>query len=132
MPRALRPFVFGWPGDRGFGERLIRAVLSGKKTATSGPAKDPEDRGVRAGQTVALTDMNGKVRGRLRVTRVQLKRWGDFDETLARQEGTTLARLRAGMRTANGSLPPSEPMRVIHFRLLKAPARRLNPVVRPA
>lgn len=119
MPRPLKPFAFGWKGDRGFGERLIRAILTGKKTATSGPAKDPEDRGVRAGQTVALTDKNGVVRGTLRITRVQVKEWGKFDETLARQEGTTLRRLKAGMRVANGDLPASEPMRVIHFRLRK-------------
>lgn len=121
MPeRKPRPFAFGWEGDGGFGERLIQAILAGAKTATSAPAGDPEDAGVSAGDLLDLVDQSGASRGLLEATRVELRDFGSFDETLAACEGTNLRSLREGTRFANGrAIPDDEPMRVIYFRLVE-------------
>lgn len=118
--RKARPFVFGWDGDGGFGEGLLQAILTGKKTATSAPAGDPEDADVAAGDLLELVDKAGNSRGLLEATRVEIREFGSFDEALAACEGTDLGSLREGTRFANGrSISDDEPMRVIYFKLLE-------------
>lgn len=121
MERArAKPFVFGWEGDGGLGHGLIRAVLAGEKTATSGPASDPEDADVEAGDLLELRDMEGRPRGLLLATAVELRSFASFDDALAAAEGATLEELRSGTAFANGrAIPPDETMRVIRFRLLE-------------
>lgn len=118
MVETLKRFRFGWFGDGGLGERLIQAIVSGQKTATSCPAYDPEDADVSAGNRLELTDKHGKVRAVLIATLVELRPLGSFDEALARQEGSSLQQLKESLRFANGrELGPEEEMRVIHFKL---------------
>lgn len=121
MPeKRAKRFVFGWHGDRGLGERLIQEVLSGRKTATSCPAYDPEDADVAAGDWLDLTDKDGRSRALLQVTAVEIRDYGSFDEALASREGATLAELAEGIRFANSRVPAAnEPMRVIYFKLLE-------------
>ena len=39
----MKRFRFGWYGDGGLGEKMIQAIMAGRKTATACPAYDPED-----------------------------------------------------------------------------------------
>jgi uncharacterized protein YhfF len=120
MVETAKRFKFGWFGDGGLGERLIQAILSGRKTATSCPAYDPEDAELLVGDKLDLVDKHGRSRGTLVVTRVELRPFGGFDEALAAAEGTTLHELLEATRFANGrQLRPDEEMRVIHFQLVQ-------------
>ncbi len=113
----VRKFRFGWFGDGGLGDRLIQAVLDGRKTATSCPIYDPEDAELKAGDLLELTDKTGAARGRLVVTRIEIRAFGDFDEELASKEGTTLAELRAHLVFANGrDIRAEEEMRIVYFK----------------
>lgn len=114
----MRIFKFGWFGDDNIGERLIQAILSGKKTATSCPAYDPEDADVQVGDALQLTDKYGKARGTLIVTGVEIRNFGDFDEALAAHEGTELKELQDSLHFANGrEIRPDEEMRIVYFKL---------------
>ena len=122
--KAVKNFKFGWYGDGGLGEKLIQAILSNKKTATSCPGYDPEDASLRVGDQLELTDKHGKVRAHLVVTRIELRPFGSFDENLAEREGTTLEELRKGTTFANGrEIRPEEEMRVIYFELIRTRIR---------
>jgi uncharacterized protein YhfF len=117
---TLKIFKFGWFGDGNLGERLIQKILSGEKSATSCPAYDPEDADLKVGDRLQLTDKHGKSRGILVVTGAEIRRFGDFDEELARKEGTTLKELQTATQFANGrEVPPDEDMRIIYFALTK-------------
>lgn len=119
MIATMKKFKFGWFGDGGLGERLIEAILSGRKSATSCPAYDPEDADVKTGDRLELTDKNGKVRGALIVTGIEFRTYDSFDEELARREATTLAELKESLKFANGrEIRPDEEMRVIYFELV--------------
>ena len=119
MVETAKTFKFGWFGDGGLGEQLIQAILSGRKTATSCPAYDPEDADLRVGDRLELTDKHGRARAQLVVTGIELRAWGGFDEALAAREGTTLSELREKMRFANGrEIRPEEEMRVVFFKLV--------------
>lgn len=123
----MKRFRFGWYGDNGLGERMIQAILMGRKSATACPAYDPEDSELRAGDELQLVDKHGAERGRLVVTLVELRRFDSFDQALADQEGVTLPELKEKMNFANGrKIRDDEEMCVVHFRLARAapgPAR---------
>ncbi|TBR21592.1 ASCH domain-containing protein [bacterium] len=115
--RPLRPYRIGWYGDDGLGERLIQAVLEGRKTATAAPSYDPEEGA--EGELLALVDKGGKRRGTLRITRVELRRFSDFDEPLAARLGAPLADIKAMTSFANSRpIGPDEEMRVTYFELV--------------
>lgn len=119
-PEASKPFRFGWYGDGNLGERLIEKILTGKKSATSCPAYDPEDAELRVGDKLELMDKTGKTRGLLVVTGTELRRFADFDQALADREGTTLKELQDSLQFANGrEITPDEEMRIIYFELIK-------------
>ena len=114
----MKRFRFGWYGDDGLGERMIKTILAGRKTATSCPAYDPEDADLKAEDELQLLDKHGTERGRLIVTYVEVRAFGTFDEALAEKEGVTLAELKDKMNFANGrQIREDEEMRVVHFRL---------------
>ena len=115
----MKTFKFGWFGDGNLGESLIQKILSGKKTASSCPAFDPEDAALRVGDLLQLTDKHGKARATLAVTEIELRCFSDFDEALAGREATTLAELKSSLQFANGrELRPDEEMRIIHFKVV--------------
>ena len=114
----MKRFRFGWYGDGGLGEKMIQAILSGRKTATACPAYDPEDSELKAGDELQLLDKHGSQRARLVVTQVEIRAFASFDEALAEKEGVTLAELKEKMNFANGrQIRGDEEMRVVHFRL---------------
>lgn len=117
----MKPFRFGWFGDGGLGERLILAILDGRKTATTCPAYDPEDAELKIGDVLQLTDKHGKSRGTLVVTNVELRPFKTFDDRLASRVGCTLGELVDNAKFANGrEMRPDEEMRVIHFEVVKS------------
>ncbi|MDE2491493.1 MAG: ASCH domain-containing protein [Elusimicrobia bacterium] len=117
---GMKRFRFGWYGDGGLGERMIQAILAGRKTATSCPAYDPEDADLKAGDELELVDKHGSVRGRLVVDGVEVRPYGSFDDALAAAEGVTLAELKEKLGFANGrAIRDDEEMRVVRFRLAK-------------
>lgn len=119
----MKRFRFGWYGDGGLGEKMISAILAGRKTATACPAYDPEDSELKADDELQLVDKHGNERARLVVTLVELRAFGTFDEALAREEGVALAELKEKMNFANGrSVRDDEEMRVVHFRVVRASA----------
>jgi len=113
----LRPYRIGWYGDDGLGERLIQAVLTGRKTATAAPSYDPEEGA--EGELLSLVDKGGKVRGTLRIVKVELRPFSGFDEALAAKLGAPLADIKAMTPFANSRpIGPDEEMRVTHFELV--------------
>ncbi|HAZ08237.1 MAG TPA: hypothetical protein DCZ01_06895 [Elusimicrobia bacterium] len=123
----MKRFRFGWYGDNGLGERMIQAILTGRKSATACPAYDPEDSALKAGDELQLVDKHGAERGRLVVTLVELRRFDSFDQALADKEGVTLSELKEKINFANGrQIRNDEEMCVVHFRVMRAmsgPAR---------
>ena len=114
----LRPYRIGWYGDDGLGERLILAVLDGRKTATAAPAYDPEEGS--EDELLSLVDKSGKKRGTLRITRVELRPFSAFDEALAAKLGAPLSDIKAMTSFANSRpIGPEEEMRVTYFELVK-------------
>ena len=119
----VKIYKFGWFGDGNLGERLISNILSGKKTASSCPAFDPEDAELKEGDFLQLTDKHGKARGTLVVTGTEIRCYGDFDSALAEREGTTLEELKASLQFANGrEIRPDEEMRIIYFKTTAGPS----------
>lgn len=116
--RSLRQYQVGWYGDNGLGEMFIQKILAGRKTATLGPAYDPEER--RVGESLHLVDKTGRRRGVIRVTAVEFFQWKDFNETHA-------ARLDLTVEQAKEYLPKylarevqaDDEMRLTCFELVK-------------
>ena len=116
----MKRFRFGWYGDGGLGEKMIQAILAGRKTATACPAYDPEDADLKVGDELQLVDKHGTVRAQLVVTIVELRSFGSFNEDLAQREGVTLPELKEKMNFANGrQIREEEEMRVVHFRVVQ-------------
>src|SRR5688572_3212994 len=88
----LRPYPVGWYGDNGFGESMIQKIVSGRKTATLGPAYDPDER--RIGECVELVDKAGRARAVIRIVAVELLSWRDLSEAHAARLGLTLEEIR--------------------------------------
>lgn len=120
----MKRFRFGWYGDNGLGEKMIQAILAGRKTATACPAYDPEDADLKVGDELQLVDKHSNVRAHLVVTIVELRTFGSFNEDLAEREGVTLAELKEKMNFANGrQIRDDEEMRVVHFRVVQGKAK---------
>ncbi len=112
-----RFFRFGWYGDDGLGEKLIANILAGRKTATAAPSYDPEDGKV--GEVLPLADKGGKVYGVVRITSVEYRPFGEFDEALAAKLGAPLEQIRSLTSFANSRpIRPEEEMRITHFELV--------------
>ncbi len=66
---------FGWEGDDGLGERLVRQILDGEKTATCCPRTDYDEEELAevvssVGEIVDVLDTEGEVRCRVRMLAV--------------------------------------------------------------
>lgn len=124
----MKRFRFGWYGDGGLGEKMIQAIMAGRKTATACPAYDPEDADLKVGDELQLVDKHGNVRAQLVVTIVELRAFGSFNEDLAQREGVTLSELKEKMNFANGrQIRDEEEMRVVHFRVVQIKGKRPVP-----
>jgi uncharacterized protein YhfF len=116
----VKRFRFGWYGDGGLGEKMIQAIMAGRKTATACPAYDPEDSDLKVGDELQLVDKHGTVRAQLVVTIVELRNFGSFNDDLAQREGVTLPELKEKLNFANGrQIRDDEEMRVVHFRMVQ-------------
>lgn len=84
---------FGYPGDDGLGDRLIAAVLSGAKTATSHLAVEHQtgDPLPRPGELLPLVDHVGGVHGTVEVTRVRILPLSEVGDDVALAEGEGFA-----------------------------------------
>lgn len=86
--------TFGYPGDGGLGDRLISAVLSGEKTATSSLAVAylaGDEPLPRVGQVLPLADHDGAEHGQVRTTRVRIVPLHLVDDQVANDEGEGFA-----------------------------------------
>jgi len=87
-----RKSIFGWKGDRGLGERLIRQILKGEKTATACPKSLYSPAEVEAlrksvGHRVTVIDKTGRPRCTILQTEVFETRFGTPHPKLVRGEG---------------------------------------------
>lgn len=134
--------IFGYPGDGGLGDRLITAVLSGRKVATSSLAVQylNGDQLPRIGEHRLLKDHTGQVHARLETTRVQIVPLHLVTDEVAHDEGEGFhdaAEWRAehvrfwheiedSIRHESGDagweLRDSEPVVVEWFRVVDGPA----------
>jgi uncharacterized protein YhfF len=83
---------FGWDGDGGLGERLIREVIDGEKTATCAPRSDYTEEELAEvvasrGQTVDVVDENDNPRCRVRMVAVYETTFGLPAPGVVRGEG---------------------------------------------
>ena len=83
---------FGWPGDGGLGERLIREVIDGEKTATCAPRSDYTGEELAEvvasrGQTIDVVDENDNPRCRVRMVAVYETTFGLPAPGVVRGEG---------------------------------------------
>lgn len=83
---------FGWDGDGGVGEMLVRQIIDGSKTATCAFSVTYSDEELAeamtgAGELYAVLDNDGKRRATIKVTDVFLCSFGDPDPRLVAGEG---------------------------------------------
>src|SRR3712207_2477071 len=83
---------FGWPGDGGLGERLIREVIDGEKTATCAPRSDYTEEELAEvvasrGQVVDVVDAVDTPRCRVRLVAVYETTFGLPAPGVVRGEG---------------------------------------------
>ena len=124
MAAPPKRFKFGWYGDGGLGERLIQEIILGRKTATSCLAYEAEDAGIKEGDFLDLVDKRGHSHGTLVVTKIEIRLYGTFDETLAAASGVSLEKMKEMTRFANGREPwQDEEMRVVYFRVVSVAKR---------
>jgi len=89
---ASRLLELGVPGA--LRDRLVRAVLSGEKVATSSLRLQYEEAGEalpQAGERLAVIDSSGRAVAQVLLTEVRIIRLGDADIELAREEGEGFA-----------------------------------------
>lgn len=136
---AREPFLeFGHEGDDGSGERLIRAILDGRKTAAISLAREWELEGGTPGlgTRLPIRDQDGRRWGDVEVTRVVVLPFGQISPDVVNAESagaTTLEEWRADQRrfydgcrdeTAvllgepGWRLTDDEPMTIVWFRLV--------------
>jgi len=91
-----RAMSFGYDGDGGLGDRLVEAVLSGAKTATSSLAVEYQSGEPlpRAGERLPLVDSAGRHRGTVETTRVRVMALSDVGDDVAHDEGESFADAR--------------------------------------
>lgn len=81
---------FGYPGDGGLGDRLIAAVLSGEKTATSSLAVEylsGDEHLPLVGERPTLTDHDGVDHGIVEITKVRIIPRNEVGDDVAVAEG---------------------------------------------
>ena len=80
---------FGYNGDPGLGDRLLAAVLSGEKTATSSLAVEylSGEPLPRVGQRLTLVNHAGQSHGAVETTRVRIIPLHLIGDDVARDEG---------------------------------------------
>ncbi|MBA2512313.1 MAG: ASCH domain-containing protein [Rubrobacter sp.] len=83
---------FGWEGDGGLGERLIREVIEGEKTATCAPRSDYTEEELAEvvdarGEIVDVVDENDEPRCRVRMVAVYETTFGLPAPGVVRGEG---------------------------------------------
>lgn len=85
----MRSITFGYPGDGGLGERLLAAVLTGTKTATSSLAVEYLDGTPlpRVGERLTLVDHAGRSHGVVVTTRVFIVALSAVGDDVAIAEG---------------------------------------------
>ncbi|MFC8176382.1 ASCH domain-containing protein [Streptomyces sp. NPDC057250] len=99
-PHALKPFLLAFPGP--LRDRLVAAVLSGEKTATTGLLLEYEAEGEElpeVGERSAVVDSDGREVAVVEITEVQVLPLRDADLRLALGEGEghrSVAEWRAG------------------------------------
>lgn len=97
---ALKPFLLAFPGP--LRDRLVAAVLDGRKVSTTGLLVEYEaekEEPPPVGERSALIDSDGREVAVLEVTEVRILRLGDVDLRHALDEGegdTSVAEWRAG------------------------------------
>ncbi|MGW8599678.1 ASCH domain-containing protein [Streptomyces sp. NPDC055893] len=87
-PHALKPFLLAFPGP--LRDRLVAAVLSGEKTATTGLLVEYEvenEELPEAGERSALIDSDGREVAVVEITEVEVLPLGRADLRLALDEG---------------------------------------------
>lgn len=91
---------FGYPGDGGLGDRLIAAVLTGAKTATSHLAVEHLDGTPlpRVGERLTLVDHDGRAHGVVETTGVRIVPLHEVGDDVARDEGEGFADAAAWRR----------------------------------
>ena len=138
---ARAPFLeFGHEDDDGSGERLIRAILEGRKTAAISLAREWELEGgtPSLGMRLPIRDHDGVRWGEVEVTRVVVLPFGQIDPDVVNAESagaSTLEEWRADQRrfydgcrdeTAvllgepGWRITDDEPMTIVWFRLVDA------------
>ncbi|HEY1597938.1 MAG TPA: histidine kinase [Thermoleophilaceae bacterium] len=138
---AREPFLeFGHENDEGSGERLIRSILEGRKTAAISLARewDLEGGTPSLGQRLPIRDQDGLRWGEVEVTRVVVLPFGQIDPDVVNAESagaSTLDEWRADQRrfydgcrdeTAvllgepGWRITDDEPMTIVWFRLAEA------------
>ncbi|MFE5832882.1 MULTISPECIES: ASCH domain-containing protein [unclassified Streptomyces] len=99
-PHALKPFLLAFPGP--LRDRLVAAVLSGEKTATTGLLLEYEAENEElpeVGERSAVVDSDGREVAVVEITEVQVLPLRDADLRLALGEGEgyrSVAEWRAG------------------------------------
>ncbi|MHB8325587.1 MAG: GNAT family N-acetyltransferase [Candidatus Dormibacteria bacterium] len=136
---TARTMSFGYDGDGGLGDRLVAAVLSGAKTATSSLAVEylSGETLPRVGERLALVDHRGRRRGTVETTRVTIVALSEVGDDIAHDEGEGFAgagewrkaheafwhqttdMIRADARDPDWRLRSNEPVVVEWFRLLE-------------
>ena len=79
------PFLeFGYEGDGGIGEELIRQVLAGEKTASISLLREWELEGgaPRIGAVLPIRDASGREHGRVEIVRVTALPFGEVDDSV--------------------------------------------------
>jgi hypothetical protein len=77
------------------------------------PVVDDDDDGY------CQVDKTGKVRGKIRITHIELRRWADFSDAVAKKIGAPLEEIGRMAAFANSrAIRPDEEMRVTYFELL--------------
>ena len=137
---AREPFLeFGHENDDGSGERLIRAILEGRKTAAISLSREWELEGgtPSLGMHLPIRDHDGRRWGEVRVTRVVVLPFGQIDPDVVNAESagaSTLDEWRADQRSfydgcrdetavllgePGWRLTDDEPMTIVWFRLVE-------------
>jgi uncharacterized protein YhfF len=136
-----RTMSFGYDGDGGLGDRLLRAVLDGEKTATSSLAVEylSGEPLPKVGERLELVDHDGRRCGMVETTRVRIIPLDQVGDDVAHDEGEgfadatawrraheafwkeTAAVIRAEAGDPGWSLRSAEPVVVEWFRLLYSP-----------
>jgi uncharacterized protein YhfF len=99
---------YGWDGDGGLGERLIRRIIAGEKTATCTPKfamteEELADSHANVGKVVTITNKDGVPRCNVRMLECFETTFGDPAQRLLEGEGSTREEFRENHRRAWGA-----------------------------